>query len=301
MGPFGSDGGGLIEGVVSRGGRRGGGRRRVRRRPRRGSGGSPAAPAGRSDCGRPAPRSAGRRCRARAGSTTAGRARDAGRSTRRPRSRGRRRARRIEHHEERLRPPGERRQPAEPIGDPGRPVGPGQPAAGQVEHEQVHRAAGQQAPAMASPSSSVSGVMTTSHSSRTPRATASTGSKLRERSSQATIEPAPGPPRRRAGERGPAARAVATDRDAGRPRQAARPEDRIEAGEPGGDDPVVGCRGSWLCRSSGTDATAGAVAKARRHLRDPAPIRPAELRHPIEPGGPRQRRPHLRERSSSDR
>ena len=45
------------------------------------------------------------------------------------------------------------------------------------------------APPMARPSSSVSGVMTTSHSSRMPRATASTGSKLRDRSSQATIEP----------------------------------------------------------------------------------------------------------------
>ena len=45
------------------------------------------------------------------------------------------------------------------------------------------------APPMASPSSSVWGVMTTSHSRRTPRATASTGSKLRARSSQATMAP----------------------------------------------------------------------------------------------------------------
>ena len=45
------------------------------------------------------------------------------------------------------------------------------------------------APPMARPSSRVSGVMTTSHSSRMPRATASTGSKLRERSSQATMDP----------------------------------------------------------------------------------------------------------------
>ena len=44
-------------------------------------------------------------------------------------------------------------------------------------------------PAIDSPSSRLSGVMTTSHSSRTPRATASTGSKLRDRSSQATTEP----------------------------------------------------------------------------------------------------------------
>lgn len=44
-------------------------------------------------------------------------------------------------------------------------------------------------PAMASPSSIDPGVRTTSQSRSTPRATASTGSRLRARSSQATIEP----------------------------------------------------------------------------------------------------------------
>ena len=53
-------------------------------------------------------------------------------------------ARWLEHDEERLRAPGERRQPAEPVGDPGGLVRGGQPAAGQVEDEQVHRAPGQQ-------------------------------------------------------------------------------------------------------------------------------------------------------------
>ena len=43
---------------------------------------------------------------------------------------------------------------------------------------------------MPRPSSRLVGVMTTSHSRRTPRATASTGSKLRDRSSQATTDPA---------------------------------------------------------------------------------------------------------------
>ena len=42
---------------------------------------------------------------------------------------------------------------------------------------------------MLRPSSRLAGVMTTSHSRRMPRATASTGSKLRDRSSQATTEP----------------------------------------------------------------------------------------------------------------
>ena len=45
-------------------------------------------------------------------------------------------------------------------------------------------------PAIDRPSSRLAGVMTTSHSRRMPRATASTGSKLRERSSQATTDPA---------------------------------------------------------------------------------------------------------------
>lgn len=45
------------------------------------------------------------------------------------------------------------------------------------------------APAIASASSRSTGVSTTSHSGRTPRATASTGSKARARSSQATIAP----------------------------------------------------------------------------------------------------------------
>ncbi len=45
------------------------------------------------------------------------------------------------------------------------------------------------APASESPSSTDAGVRTTSHSSRTPRATASSGSKLRARSRYATIEP----------------------------------------------------------------------------------------------------------------
>jgi len=53
-------------------------------------------------------------------------------------------SRRLEHDEERLRATGECRQPPEPIGDPGRLVGRGQPATGQVEDEHVRRAAGKQ-------------------------------------------------------------------------------------------------------------------------------------------------------------
>ena len=51
---------------------------------------------------------------------------------------------RIEDQQQGLRPPGERGQPMEPVGDPARLVGPGQAAARQVEDEQVDRAAGEQ-------------------------------------------------------------------------------------------------------------------------------------------------------------
>ena len=51
---------------------------------------------------------------------------------------------RIEDQEQRLRAPGERGESTEAFGDLGRLVGLRQPAAGQVEHEQVDRATGQQ-------------------------------------------------------------------------------------------------------------------------------------------------------------
>ena len=52
---------------------------------------------------------------------------------------------RLEDDEDRVRATGERRQPTEPIGDPGRTVRGRQPTARQVQEEQVHRAPGQQA------------------------------------------------------------------------------------------------------------------------------------------------------------
>ena len=189
MGPF-VDRGGWIGGLVAEEVVAARGRRRARRPPRRGSGGSPAAPAGRSGCGRPAPPSAGRRCRARAGSTTAGRAPGGGRSTRRRRSPGRRRDPAARGR--RRASPSAGRAP--PAGRAGRRSGPGWSVAasrppGRSRTSRSTERPASSAPPMARPSSSVSGVMTTSHSRRTPRATASTGSKLRDRSSQATIEP----------------------------------------------------------------------------------------------------------------
>ena len=172
------------------GGRRDRDRRRARHPPHRGSGGWPACPAGRSGCERPAPPSAGRRCRARAGSTTVSRARGGGRwisatAVASPPARpgGSSTTRSVS----------ERRasaasRPSRSAIRAGLSVAASRPPGRSNTSMSVERPASSM-PLMASPSSSVSGVMTTSHSSLMPRATASTGSKLRDRSSQATIEP----------------------------------------------------------------------------------------------------------------
>jgi hypothetical protein len=54
-------------------------------------------------------------------------------------------SRRLEDDEDRVRPSSERGQAPESIRDPGRTVRGGEPAAGQIQEEQVHRTAGQQA------------------------------------------------------------------------------------------------------------------------------------------------------------
>ncbi len=123
-------------------------------------------------------------------------------------------------------------------------------------------------PAIESPSSRLAGVMTTSHSSRTPRATASTGSKLRERSSQATTEPCAWASATTRSERvvrplEPSPR-IATLADLGRP-----PGPRIASSAA---KPVWMTRSSSATWGSGSyrgsaaswsDATAGADARAR--------------------------------------
>lgn len=53
----------------------------------------------------------------------------------------------FEDDEERLRAPGERREPTKPVRNPGGTVRGRQPAAGQIEDEQIDRAPGQQRPA----------------------------------------------------------------------------------------------------------------------------------------------------------
>ena len=51
---------------------------------------------------------------------------------------------RLEDDEDRVRAPGEGREATEPVGEAGRAVRGGEAAAGQIQDEQVHRAAGEQ-------------------------------------------------------------------------------------------------------------------------------------------------------------
>ena len=165
--------------------------------------------------------------------TDAGRLGDGGREATRQ-------ARRFEHDEERLRSPGEGSQPAEPVGDPGRTIRAGQPAAGQVQDEQVHRTAGQQ---RATDGQAL--VERLGRDDDEPFEPDATGDGLDRVEAARQVEPGDDRARdlRLGGEpedeRRPAARAVAADRDAGRPGQAAGSQDRIERGEAGGDDAVV--------------------------------------------------------------
>jgi len=151
---------------------------------------------------------------------------------------------RLEHDEERLRPPGERRQSAEPVRDPGRAVRRGEATSGQVQDEQVHRATGQQR--AADGQTLVQGFRGDDHEPLWPDAA---GDRLDRVEAARQIEPGHdralglGLRRESQDERRPAAGAVTADRHAGRARQAAGPEDRVECREPGPDDAVIASRG----------------------------------------------------------
>jgi hypothetical protein len=151
---------------------------------------------------------------------------------------------RFEHDEKRLRAPGECRDPAEPVRDPGRTVRGGRPAAtGQVEHEQIDRAPGQQR--TTDGETLVQGLRGDDDEPLQPDAA---GDRLDRVEAAREVEPCHdralglrlrGEPQ---DERGPAAGTVTADRDAGRTWQATRPQDRVEGREPGVDDAVVASR-----------------------------------------------------------
>lgn len=150
---------------------------------------------------------------------------------------------RLQHHEERLRPPGERRQTSKPVGDAGRAIRGGKTTAGQVQDEQVHRAPRQQD--ATDGQALVEGLGGDDDQPFEPNA-ASDGLDRIETAPE--IEPGHdgtrdlglrGEPEH---EGGPAAGAVAADRNARRAWQAALSQDGVERREPGPDDAVVGGR-----------------------------------------------------------
>jgi hypothetical protein len=152
-------------------------------------------------------------------------------------------SRRIEDQQQGLRPPGECGESMESIGDPARFVGPGQSTAREVEDEEVDRAAGEKTAGDAQAL-----VEAGRGDDDEPLEVDSPGDGLDRIEAARQIEPGDdralrlrlrGDPQ---AERGPAAGAVAADRDTGRLREAAGAEDRVERGEAGADDAVVGSR-----------------------------------------------------------
>ena len=146
----------------------------------------------------------------------------------------------IEDEQERLRPTRERGEPVEAIGDAGGRVRPGEPAARQVEDEQVHGPSGEQRPGDRQPL-----VETRRRDHDEPLEPDSAGDRLDRIEAARQVEPGDdgatglGLRGRPESERRPAARAVAADRDARRCRKAAGTEDRVERHEPRADDPLA--------------------------------------------------------------
>ena len=202
-------------------------------------------------------------------------------------------ARWLEHDHERLRSSGERRQAAEPVRDPGGLVRGGQPAAGQVQDEQVHRAAGQQR--ARDGQALVEGLRGDDHEPFEPDAA---GDRLDRVEAARQVQPghdragAPGPPPRAGG---PASSGRSSRRRGSRrwPSAAGRPGPRIASSAA---NPV------WMTRSSAAGAGSGRCDGTRGGCRGgregEGPVRdrggrvgrggprgPRRLRLPSEPGG----------------
>ena len=147
--------------------------------------------------------------------------------------------RRLEDEEGDARSAGEGGEPAEPIGKPGRPLRPGR----QVDDEEVHRPAGQERSGHRQP---LIGILRREH--HEPRRLDATGHGLHRVEGLGEVQPGDdratrlGLRREPEGDRGPAAREVAPQREAHPPGQTARTEDGIERRKAGGvDTGRVGC------------------------------------------------------------
>jgi hypothetical protein len=147
---------------------------------------------------------------------------------------------RIEDQQQGLRAPGERGKSVESIGDPGRLVRLRQSTAGQVEHEHVDRPSREETAGDRQPL-----IEAGRGDDDEPFEADAAGDGLDRIEAPRQVEPGHDRALRLRlrrdpqGERRPAAGAVAADRDAGRLRETARTQDRVERGEAGVDDAVV--------------------------------------------------------------
>ncbi len=181
---------------------------------------------------------------------------------------------RLEDDEDRVRPAGEGGQSPESIGDPGRAVRGGESAAGQVQEEQVHRAAGEE---RAGDGEAL--VQRRRGDDDEPFEIDAAGDSLHRIERAGEVQPGHhrslelGLGRDPEREGRPAAGAVAADGDTGRSGQAAGPEDRIERREPGVDDAVGGgTRGGDRGRRIPGEWRDGERAHDLRSCRSPASL-----------------------------
>ncbi len=177
--------------------------------------------------------------------------------------------RRLEDEEGDARPAGEGSEPAETIGEPGCSLRPGR----QVDDEEVHRPAGQERAGHRQP---LIGVLRRQH--HEPRGLDAAGHGLHRIEGLGEVQPGNdraarlGLRREPEGDRGPAAREVAAEREAHPPGQPARPEDGIERRKTSGVDPRrvghVGLRGQLrqVCHCQ----RAHYLARGARRGRSPA-------------------------------
>jgi hypothetical protein len=150
---------------------------------------------------------------------------------------------RLKNDEERLRASGKGGQAAEPLGETGRAVRGGEATTGQVQDQQVHRSPGQQR--ATDGQTFVQGLRGDDDQ---PLEADATGCSLDRIEAPSEIDPGHdgagclGFRCHPKNERGSTARTITADRNARRPRQSARSDDRIERRKTGSEDPLAGIR-----------------------------------------------------------
>ena len=198
---------------------------------------------------------------------------------------------RLEGHEERLRPAGETGQPTQPLGDPG-----GRHArvrtGRQVDHEDVHRAPGEEHPG--DRQALIEGV---GGQDDEPVEAHAAGDGLDRIERPGEVQPGDdravslGRGDEPQGEGGDARRRRATQRHAGTPWEAARPDDRIEGREAGPDDSLDA--GPRLARGRGAGSVVDIGRLGRERRRGQRPDDPRSCRAPSRLEG-RQSSRHVR-------